>query len=310
MKKDTWNIRFNTFKLPLIFLAVFYTVAIWRFLATGKAFYLYNFGYIGTSLALGIFLVDALPKKYSGYGRRISQLLVGIYMLGYVGFVKMENMQLEGFFFYLLGGIFAGSTLHYVIAKIFGTALFGRGWCSWACWTAMVLDFLPWKKSPGRKRKAGVFRYIHFALSLSLVLYFWFVLKQRELYNQSMMELYWLALGNSLYYILGISMAALLKDNRAFCKYLCPIPVFMKLFSGFSLLKVEIQAENCTHCGACEKNCPMDVKLLEYKEKGLRVLSKECIICTGCGDACKFDAVKYTFRMGRQSLSSKKMKGD
>lgn len=33
------------------------------------------------------------------------------------------------------------------------------------------------------------------------------------------------------------------KDNRAFCKYLCPITVFLKLMRYFSLLRVQRHGE-------------------------------------------------------------------
>ena len=56
-------------------------------------------------------------------------------------------MQIEGFFFYLLAGFYAGSVIHYLVAKIVGPLVFNRGWCGWACWTAMVLDLLPYKRN-------------------------------------------------------------------------------------------------------------------------------------------------------------------
>lgn len=46
---------------------------------------------------------------------------------------------------------------------------------------------------------------------------------------------FWLFLaGNTLYYLVGIVFAFLFQDNRAFCKYLCPITVFLKPMSYFS----------------------------------------------------------------------------
>ena len=39
--------------------------------------------------------------------------------------------------------------------------------------------------------------------------------------------------GNAVYYISGIVLAFVLKDNRAFCKYLCPVTVFLKPMSYF-----------------------------------------------------------------------------
>ena len=189
--QDKWKISFETLWLPLLFIAIFYGVAWWRYSATGKVFYVYNFGYIGTALALGIFLSSAMPERHILWGRRIAQFLVGSYLLVYVGFIRRENMQIEGFFFYLFAGVFAGATLHYFIAKVAGPAVINRGWCGWACWTAMVLDLLPWKRSPGRYRKWGIVRYVHFFVSLGIVLYAWFVLGTRDLYQYSMTEVYW-----------------------------------------------------------------------------------------------------------------------
>lgn len=76
-------------------------------------------------------------------------------MLVYLGLICQENMQIEGFWYYLFTGVFEAATIHYVVAKIFGPLLFGRGWCGYACWTAMVLDFLPYK-TPKAPRKKSV----------------------------------------------------------------------------------------------------------------------------------------------------------
>lgn len=120
--------------LPFMMLAVFETIAVTLWLTKGNVFYLFNFSYIGISISFGIFLYI---KKYK-YARRAAQLLVGLYMLVYLGFICGENMQIEGFWYYLFTGVFEAATIHYAVAKIFGPLLFGRGWCGYACWTAMV----------------------------------------------------------------------------------------------------------------------------------------------------------------------------
>jgi len=294
--RDRWNISWQTLRGPLIFEAIFIGIAIWRFAATGKAFFLFNFGYIGTAIALGAFLNGALPKKHILWGRRIGQILVASYMVGYLGIIARENMQIEGFFIYLLMGVFAGATLHYFIAKVVGPIFLNRGWCGWACWTAMVLDLLPWRRPrAGRIRGMGVIRYVHFALSLVLVLVFWFALGGRETHvHRSPTELYWLAGGNALYYIVGITLAAVLKDNRAFCKYVCPIPTLQKIGARFALWKMAIDPVTCTDCGICERECPMNIKLLVYKNANQRVLSTECILCHTCANVCPQSAVSLT----------------
>ncbi len=279
----------------MFFMVIFYAIAFWRYFATGNIFYLYNFIYLGTSLAVGIFLNGALPKKHVFWGRRVTQLLIGIYMLGYLGFIRHENMQIEGFFFYLFLGTFAAATLHYFIAKIVGPLIFGRGWCAWACWTAMLLDFLPWKKPTGRIKNLGVIRYLHFFVSLGIVFYFWFLLKARDMFNHSATTVYWLAIGNIFYYISGIGLAVMFKDNRAFCKYVCPVPVFQKITSRFSLLKISIDDNRCNNCHLCERNCPMGIELLKYREEGKRILSSECILCLTCQEVCPEKAIKLSF---------------
>ena len=109
---------------PLFMLIIFEAVAITLWLTKDNIFYLFNFSYIGLSISLGIFL---FIKKYK-HARRIVQLLVGLYMLIYLGIICNENMQIEGFWYYLFTGVFEAATIHYAVAKIFGPA--GQLW-SW-----------------------------------------------------------------------------------------------------------------------------------------------------------------------------------
>ena len=124
---------------PIILLLSFWSVAVVLWRTKGKIFYLFNFGYIGAAVGIGIGLYILLPRKKKPLGRRVAQLLVGIYLLVFLGLLLKENMQLEGFFFHLLAGFFASSVIHYLVAKFFGPLLYGRAYCSWACWTAMIL---------------------------------------------------------------------------------------------------------------------------------------------------------------------------
>ncbi|MBN1540743.1 4Fe-4S dicluster domain-containing protein [candidate division KSB1 bacterium] len=268
-------------------------VLLWR--TQGHIFYLFNFLYIGFAASVGELLFGLLPREKRIWGRRISQFLIGFYMLGVLGVLGRENMQLEGFFFYLLAGVFSGPVLHYAIAKIFGTFLFGRGWCSWACWTTMLLDFFPWvKPHRGRFRYWGAMRTIHFFLSLVFVLSLWYVYEMRTFHQSPGTAIKWLLIGNLFYFASAIVLALVLKDNRAFCKYLCPIPVLMKIGSRFSIWKIELDPDRCTNCRLCEENCPMNIRLLEYMKRGQRVLSTECIACQQCVNSCPAGVIRYT----------------
>lgn len=150
----------------ILLFALFETIAVVLWLTKDNLFYLLNFTYIGACIAVG----TALFTSGKAYARRFVQLFVGCYMLIYLGIINHENMQIEGFWYYLFLGSFEAATIHYVVAKIFGPLLFGRGWCGYACWTAMVLDFLPFKQpQKPREDKLGFIRYITFSLSFLLV---------------------------------------------------------------------------------------------------------------------------------------------
>lgn len=274
---------------------VFLTIGMFLWKAKDNIFYLFNFTYIGIAISSGGAIAVFLTREKKMWGRKISQLLIGIYLLGVLGFWAHENMQIEGFFFYLLAGAFSGSLIHYLVAKIGGTLLFGRGFCGWACWTAMVLDFLPWTKPKnGRLKYWGLIRYLHFTLILSLVLVLWYIFQMNDFESNSAILFRWLIIGNLTYYSIGIVLATVLKDNRAFCKYICPIPVLMKIGTPFSIWKIKIEKDKCTRCKRCEKNCPMDIKLLEYMKNGTRITSTECIVCQHCVNICPENAVQYT----------------
>ena len=266
---------------PIVLLAFFLAVATALWLATGNAFYLFNFGYIGVAISLGLFL---FLKNYK-HARRITQLLVGLYMLVYLGIVRNENMQIEGFWFYLFSGVFEAATIHYAVAKIFGPLLFGRGWCGYACWTAMVLDFLPYKVPISPRKSPGILRYVIFFASLLFVAALFFFGVQ----NKDAVMFRAFIIGNALYYAAGIALAFAFKDNRAFCKYLCPITIFLKPASYFSLLRVKCDKEKCVSCGACKKVCPMDVDMTD-NSRG-RKNGTECILCFECVKKCPCGAL-------------------
>jgi len=261
---------------PLGMWLLFEFIAIILWVTMAKIFYLINFSYIGTCLALGIFLYQRKIKS----ARNAVQIAIGCYILLYLGVLSRENMQIEGFWYYLFLGVFEAAVIHYVVAKILGPFLFGRGWCGYACWTAMILDFLPYKVPQGPRRKAGFVRYIVFTASLLYVgaLFLWHVPQIEEI-------MFWnFIVGNIVYYAVGIILAFALKDNRAFCKYVCPITAFLKPASYFALLRIKNDKEKCVSCGKCKKVCPMNVDMTENSRK--RLNGTECILCFNCIDEC------------------------
>ena len=261
---------------PLIILIVFEAVAVTLWLTKDNLFYLFNFSYIGLSISLGMVL---FIREYK-YARRIVQLLVGLYMLVYLGLICRENMQIEGFWYYLFTGVFEAATIHYAVAKIFGPLLFGRGWCGYACWTAIVLDFLPYTVPQKPRKKIGWIRYIMFAASLIFVASLFLA----HVGNIEQIMIRAFIIGNIAYYGLGIALAILFKDNRAFCKYICPVTVFLKPMSYYARIRIQCDKDKCINCGKCKRVCPMDVDVTDNSRK--RKNGTECILCMECVKNC------------------------
>jgi polyferredoxin len=294
---------------PMVVMVIFWILAISLWQATGYLQSLLLFGYIGTSLGLGLGLYGALPKRQKPIGRRIALFLVGAFLVFFVAGLGQENIQFEGLVFGLLTGVVQAGVVHYLIAKLVGPLVFGRLWCGWACWTVMVLDLLPFTRSQGRlPRKFGWIRHLHLLLSAGMVL----LLVQVFDYTAGGIGasgLVWFAAGNMLYFALGIGLAYALKDNRAFCKYVCPVAVVLKITSRFSLLKIQGDPARCDGCLACEKLCPMDVRITGYIHDETRVLSTECSLCQTCISTCSKDALKMSVGLdlgGREYLNARR----
>lgn len=262
--------------IPLGMWLVFEIIAVALWLAKDNLFFLLNFSYIGSAIAAGLFLFQMNYR----HARRIVQLLVGLYMLVYLGLICRENMQIEGFWYYLFTGTFEAAVIHYAVAKIFGPLLFGRGWCGYACWTAMVLDFLPYKVPRKPRKRIGFIRYITFAASFVFVA----ALFLCHVGNIERIMFWAFIIGNILYYAAGILLAFVFQDNRAFCKYVCPVTVFLKPMSWFSLLRVKCDREKCISCGKCKRVCPMNVDVTDNSRR--RKNGTECILCMECAKVC------------------------
>jgi polyferredoxin len=228
-------------------------------------------------------------------GRPLVQLAVGTVLFA-LSVALARNVQLEGLWFGLLGGVLIGPVMHYLLGKLLIPLLLGRVWCGWACWTAALLDQLPYRQSPQHLgTRWGRLRYVHFAASLALVLLLWHTVG----YTGGALgagAVAWFLGENLLYWASGAFLAIGYHDNRAFCKYLCPNTVILKQTSRLSLIKVSGEAAACSVCDSqsCLPMCPMDIRIPDYIVEGRRILSTECIQCQVCVAVCSPSTLKPT----------------
>lgn len=145
--------------------------------------------------------------------------------------------------------------------------------------------FSPLQDAAEAEKKIGWIRYITFAVSLIFVAALFLV----KVGNIERIMFWAFIIGNAVYYGVGIVLAFLLQDNRAFCKYICPITVFLKPMSYFSLLRIKCNTDKCVSCGKCKKVCPMDVDVTDNSRK--RKNGTECILCMECVKNCPKNAL-------------------
>lgn len=268
----------------------------------------FYYAYIVVSVLVGLTLYFSLRSFDQPLRRRIVLVLLGTSLFGAAALRDPVAglFQIEGLFFDLFSGVLFVAVIHYLIAKLIGPIVFGRVWCGWACWTAMLLDQLPFKRSPGRlSGRWGTLRYLHFVVSLLLVAVLWYGFHYRPGAG-SVQAVTWFLAGNALYYLLAVGLAVALKDNRAFCKYLCPVAVPLKLSARHALLRVQGDAARCCSRRICEKVCPMDIRIADYLAAGDRVLSTECILCQACLDVCPDQVLSLSF--GRDQHTAERLR--
>ena len=75
--------------------------------------------------------------------------------------------------------------------------------------------------------------------------------------------------------------------HRPFCKYICPLGAFYGLFQQFSFLRLKVEKEQCVGCGACSRQCKMNVDVMAHPN------SAECIRCGACVKACPTGALHF-----------------
>ncbi|MEZ4528200.1 MAG: 4Fe-4S binding protein [Desulfobacterales bacterium] len=85
---------------------------------------------------------------------------------------------------------------------------------------------------------------------------------------------------------------------RFWCRNLCPAGALLALFSFRPLIRRQV-SDDCTGCGKCRKQCPMNA----IAEDPFRTSHRECIACQKCAEICPVQAVSFSFSAASHSAS-------
>jgi polyferredoxin len=272
-----------------------WSAAAWLWLRLDeRAFAVSVFG-LGLSPGPCLAAYALVPVGRKQAARRVVLFTGGLSIMAF-SLLGAVNMDLEGFFMLLFAGTMGAAVGHTLVTIILGPLLFGRLLCGWGCWRGMVLELLPIRRSQGRRQGGwDLLPLVGLAASIGGAALSFFMLGHHaggapgSMHSASVGAI---ASGFGIYYAVSIGLAFALHDQRAFCKYLCPSAVILRLTSRRSLLKMTASRPFCDACGACSRICPMDIDVAHFAAIGGRISTGECILCQRCAQACPNGAIR------------------
>ena len=97
-------------------------------------------------------------------------------------------------------------------------------------------------------------------------------------------------------------MILALKYGRAWCNTVCPVGTVLGVLGKYSLFKVRIDKDKCTHCLACGTRC----KASCIDSKNQKIDYSRCVDCFDCLDSCKKGALAYSLPSRKASPADTK----
>ncbi len=244
------------------------------------------FAGIGTMATVTTILSRRYPHL-SQFIRLMYLSAFGIFLFAGLSLRLNLNFQFPQVIFDAAAGIVSGAFFQLLIARLVVPFFFGNGFCSRACWDAVVFEWFDFGcKSPragsGKERSAWL------AWGYLVVLLVLAVLVSRinnPVYDDTA-RYYWLIGENIWILAFGLCFTGLL-GRRAYCRLLCPFLTLSGLVAPFSIFKITpVNASDCNSCSQCNLVCPMNVDIMSAVQDRLRIRDSQCIQCERCVDAC------------------------
>ena len=196
------------------------------------------------------------------------------------------------------------------LACVLGVGLLvGRLFCGWICPMGFLQDIL--HKIPSPKFKVPRWTtWIKYAILLLMVLgVAWFYGRDHFLFfchfcpTAGLQVVLPSALSDwdpeylfSQWMKLAITLTVVLlaiSSERFFCKVLCPVGAWIALTNKITPFRIRLQAKSCISCGRCERECPMDIPVMDHQGAKAPAVNRdtECIACLTCQAGCPTGAI-------------------
>ena len=101
-----------------------------------------------------------------------------------------------------------------------------------------------------------------------------------------------------------VALVLALGTYRPFCQFLCPFGLVSWLAERLSLMRVRVDRDLCTDCGACVRACPSGAA--KGKVEG-RLFAADCYSCARCLNVCPSDAIAYRCAFGSPSPNAREV---
>lgn len=193
-------------------------------------------------------------------------------------------------------GVLSGSAL--LFAGLFLSSLFfGRAYCGWVCPVGGLQDAAATVNGKPVGRRLRWIKYFIWVPWLGAIAAGFVMAGGIRLIDPIYCTDYGISIsqmnGVVIYFMVvaAIVTLSLTLGKRAFCHCGCWMAPFMVLGSLLKEklripgLRLTADAQKCTGCKVCEKQCPMSLPVRDMVKSG-KTFHTECILCGGCADRC------------------------
>ncbi|MFZ5569731.1 MAG: 4Fe-4S binding protein [Thermodesulfobacteriota bacterium] len=272
--------------LPLAVLLIFTAVGVVVAGYRENHWYAVMFTMIGVAAMASILLTRRYPRLSQSI-RLIQLSALGIFFFTGLSLRLNVNFQFPQVIFDAAAGVVGGALIQLLIARAAIPLLFGNGFCSRACWDAVIFEWTDpgWKggRSLPVKKRSEILAWGYLA---ALVLVALITAWRHNPVRHDTARLYWMIGENVLIVGFGVGFTGIL-GRRAYCRLLCPFLTLSGIISRFSVFKITpVKPGACLDCGRCNLACPMMVDVMGAVRENRRVRDRQCILCERCADAC------------------------